>query len=378
MRIFGTGDDHIDEASARWDECRRLHDWFAELVERERPDAVLDGGDIYERASTAGERDYASNWCRRIAEVCPMVIAKGNHDRDKDCAILGKLRAKHPIVVEEGAGVHVLHTAAGPLAVAAMAWPQRNRLLSMVESSEEADNVGQQLIQNVLRGLGDQLAAHNCPRVLLGHFMVDGSEVGAGQPPLIGQPMRVALADLALVRADIVLMSHIHQAQSWNYEGTPIVYCGSSFAQKWGEVDPKGIVEVEIDGHDALWNRIPTPRTPMVMLEGAWTGDAFDGPGKSSVADAEAGAEVRFRYTVDPDLRSAAATAAGAFADELCELGAVNVKVEEVVNPQVRARAPEVAQAKGIRAKLNAMWDARGDELSAERRERIGTMAEEL
>lgn len=76
MKILASGDHHWDEHS-RFDECERIHGWIASQIEYERPDVFLSAGDIYERASTPRERAAVAEWLVRVAETCPVVIAKG-------------------------------------------------------------------------------------------------------------------------------------------------------------------------------------------------------------------------------------------------------------------------------------------------------------
>jgi len=88
-------------------------------------DLRYDGGTLrVEVASTPDERAAAAAWLVAMAEVCPVLLVRGNHDRRRDCALLARLTSKHPIIVEEGASVHHI----GGAAIAAMAWPDRANL----------------------------------------------------------------------------------------------------------------------------------------------------------------------------------------------------------------------------------------------------------
>ena len=93
-------DSHFDEAS-RFEECQRLHAWIADDMAARGVDVVLHGGDLYERRSTPAERRAASDWLRVVADRCPVVIVRGNHDALGDLPLLAKLRTKHPIRVED-------------------------------------------------------------------------------------------------------------------------------------------------------------------------------------------------------------------------------------------------------------------------------------
>lgn len=358
MKIIASADHHFDQHS-RWAECLRVHSWIAELVESERPDVFLSGGDLYERASTPVERAAVADWLVRIAAVCPVVIARGNHDKPRDCEILGRLASAHPIVVEEGADIHVV----GGIAVAAVAWPHRAELLALAgdDGSAGADELASEALRNVLRGLGHELAKFQGPRVLLGHFMIDGSVTSSGQP-LIGHTMNVALSDLGLARADITIGGHVHAPQDWTFDGRPIVYAGSPCRTNFGELEEKSVVLAEFNS-DGLtsWRRVPTPATPMVHVDAevSLEGDVLELRVDPEM-EAVVGAEVRLRYVVDADQREGGKSLAARTRADLLAAGAVDVKVEEVVRPTTRARAPEVAKASTLEEKLRAFWDVKG------------------
>ncbi|MFZ5896786.1 MAG: metallophosphoesterase family protein [Myxococcota bacterium] len=358
MRFLASGDHHFF-ARHRFRECIRVHEWMVDLARDVKPDVFLSGGDVYEAASVPIEREAAAEWTKRMAEVSPLVFAKGNHDRRLDCAILARLRTRHPVIVEEAARVHRL----GGAAIAAMAWPERHHLLSEAGCIEGADTLMRDALQAVLRGLGDELESHDGPRILLGHFMCDGAQASNGQP-LIGMLINVSLAELSLARAHIGVMAHIHMVQGWDVAGAPHRYTGSPYRTDYGQLEKKSVLMFEFDGQRLTHlEEIETPCTPMLHVEALWDdGFCAANEGTASMAAAEQaarrGAEIRFRYHVRAQHREAASAAAHAFADELRGHGAVDVKVEDQVISERRARAPEVARAKSLNEKLSAHWQS--------------------
>jgi DNA repair exonuclease SbcCD nuclease subunit len=376
-RVMASGDHHFDDES-RFAECIRVHRWMVQEARGRSVNLFLSGGDIFERGSSPTEREAVADWLTAMATVCPVVISKGNHDRPLDAGFMRRLRTKHPIIVEEAAGVHVV---AG-VAVAAVAWPDRSRLLAQAGSQSAADDAMRMALQAVLRGLGDQLAQHDAPRVLLGHFMCDGAETSTGQP-LLGQPIRVGLDDLALARAHLILMAHIHMYQIWSCNGAPALYTGSPFRTTFGQLETKSVTLAEFDGQTLVdLQQLETPATRMVQLEEEWldpdgTGDRWvrvdDGAGSVGVRDAE----VRLRLYMPSDKREAARAAAEQVEAELLKQGAVSVKREDQVITEKRARAPEVSQAITAADKLEAYWKAKGYD-PGERRPSIIGKAQQL
>lgn len=378
MRLLASGDNHWRKG-LRFTECLAVHAFMVEQARELNADVFLCPGDVFDEESEPDEREAVADWMTALTEQCPIVIAKGNHDRPLDVAFFRRLKTKHPIIVEERAAVHYVAGAA----IATMAWPDRATLMAALQAekhvgSAAADIDTRRLLQAVLTHLGFQLEQHDGPRILLGHFMVDGSVTSTGQP-LLGMPINVSLADLALARAHLTVMAHIHKAQSWELETGPAIYTGSPFRTDFGQVEPKSILFAEFDGERLLrTEQLETPCAPMVHMETTWNGsswDSFEGP----VAETYRGAELRLRYRVNADQRDSAAASARDWADALvATYGAKSVKVEEVVIATKRARAPEVARAVSVQDKLAAHWASIGYEPETELREALYQGAAEL
>lgn len=351
IRILATGDTHIEEGS-RFEECKRVLRWFVSEVERAKPDLVLHPGDVYDKASTPAEREFAAEFFQALARVCPVVLVKGNHDAPRDLQILAQLEAAHEIQVVEDARVVRVRG----VAVAAMAWPSR--------AGQIDDGVAREAVRATLSGLGAELCAHDGPKVLLGHFDVSGATTGAGQP-LIGGSLTVSLADLALAGADAIVMGHIHQAQDWLVGETPAAYCGSPYRTDFGEMEPKSVLSVGFEFGRAAIERMPTPARPMVDVEAHWHSELGAFLELDPHAPPPAGADVRFRYTVDADRRAIAGKAAAEIkAAWLAEgAGCATVKLEPEVLATTRARegTPAVAQARTLAEKLPLFWTSRKD-----------------
>lgn len=355
MLVLCSGDHHFDERR-RFDECIRVHQWMVELARRERPKLFVSGGDIYERASTPLEREAVAEWLTAMAEVCPVVVSKGNHDRPKDTELMRRLRTRHPIIVEERARVHYV---AG-CAIGALAWPEPAFLTAHAESAEQAGADLRLALQNLLRGLGTELLEHEGPRVLLGHLMVDGSVTSTGQP-LIGQPINVSLSDLSLAGAQLGIIGHIHAAQRFDVGGAQHWYPGSPFRTSFGQLETKLVLLAEFNARGLVGvHEIATPATPMIQLTGAWRPDHGLELTGMETASTLAGAEVRVRYEVALEHRDAARADAQHQRDRLLAAGAVHVQVEELVAVETRARMPDVVVARRPSEKLEAYWAAKG------------------
>jgi DNA repair exonuclease SbcCD nuclease subunit len=373
MRLLASGDNHFAE-HLRFQECIDVHAWMVHQAREVKADVFLDAGDIFDAASSPRERQAVAEWVTAMAEVCPVVFAKGNHDRPLDVALMRRLKTKHPVIVEEACGVH--HVAGAAIAV--MAWPERAHLLAALGDAAAADTGMREALQGALRGLGLQLEQHNGPRILLGHFMVDGSVSSTGQP-LLGMPINVSLSDLAIARADLTVMGHIHMAQRFELPGAgPAFYTGSPFRTDFGQLERKSVLFAEFDGQRLLrTEELETPCTAMLHVESAWDADRRALVFAGDPPRFEQPGEIRLRYQVAAELRDAARVAADELRSLYLTLGAKSVKVEEVVIAERRARAPEVAKATSVQDKLDAHWLSLGYD-PGEQRGELHVMAAEL
>lgn len=399
-RIALIGDSHFD-ASSRFDECVRVHDWIANDIATRGVDLVLHSGDVFERKSNPDERRAVADWLCKVTEHAPVVIVRGNHDAPRDLSIFAKLETKHPIVVEEGAGVHVI----GGCVVGCMAWPTKASVLALgAQSHAEGELLAGEALRNVLRGLGQEMEAtawNGSPKILLAHAMVRASRVSTGQP-LVGCDLELGVEDLALAGADFVALGHIHMPQCFDPSGNVCrnenegflgntaryVYPGSPRRTAFGELEQKGYVVAYFEERGVTWSRVPTPCTPMVHVHAEWVWEnwneeaehrprlVFD-RGEYGLQDL-VGAEVRLRYMVEADRRPEAKAAAEAIRAEWLEAGVLSVKLEEEVVSAGTARAPEVAAAATLPEKLYALWRARNTTPDEERAARLVGKAHQL
>lgn len=380
-RLAHIADSHFDASDPRrFAECIAVHGFIADDLAKRAVDLVLHAGDIYERASTPLERAAVVQWVLHVTAYAPLLIIRGNHDAHRDLEILSELHTAHPVIVEEGAGVHCV---AG-FVVGCLAWPTKAGILAMDRLSHlEGERVAQDALRNVLLGLGQQMdevrearGMQHAPKVLLAHAMVRGCETSTGQP-LVGCDFELGLEDLALARADYVALGHIHMPQDWPPH---VVFPGSPRRTAFGEVEDKGYVVADVFDGFVEWQRVQTPCAPMLLIEDEWGCEegsdhqtwlvGLHGDPDPTKGGYQ-GAEVRFRYTVPADMREAARAAAADVEAYFMKLGAARVKTDPIVRTNGSARAPEVAQAKTIGEKLHALWKARAAEPDPERAERL-------
>lgn len=390
IRVAFVADNQVDERSRLAE-----HDRVMEFVAHDAADrgciATLHGGDAFERRSTARERESVRVFLDAVHPM-PFVLAGGNHEAPGEVVELhdpDRLRFAY-----ERPEVIVVGDAPDCVAVAVLPWPRKTWLLEALGQAvapEESDRVARECLRDVLRGFREQLHAFPGPRILLAHAERAGAKTDPDQPECPGLSLALTDEDFALSGADVALLGHIHMPQDWNTPGAlPVIYAGSPRRTAYanGELVPKGYVVVEFGVRDAdgrlpvTWERVPTPATPMVLVEAEFEVDLELGPGLretagSLVFEAEH-AEIRFRYRFPADQRDAANECARRWVDRWKSEGAADVKLEAIPIPVVTARAPQVATAETLRERLMALWEARGDVPQPERRERLFAYAEQL
>lgn len=356
-RVAFITDLHICRES-RWAETLRIMDWCVSKFAELRPDVIALGGDTFDRKPDVGEMHVVAEWLVSLASIAPVVGVKGNHCPD-GISVFNLLEAAHPIRIVEHPE---LHTAAG-IEFALLPWPRKANLLAALPDAgkEQAQQVGNELLVNVLRGLG--LSSTTGPRCFVGHVQPRGAKVSTGQPLAPGADFELGTEDLALANCDAYLLGHIHLPADLEANGKPCLMGGSFRRTAYGEVEEKSVVVVDFDDQNGTRvARETIPCADMFLVEANWVDD-LDGarlafhPYPIPVTD---GCDIRIRYLVTPDQRSAARAAAEIERARLLALGARDVKLDPQVIPTSTARAPEVALAVTTAAKLQAMWRLRG------------------
>ena len=201
-------DQHFD-SSSRWEEHLRIMSWVSADLRARRPDAILLGGDLFERRPNPEEMRAAIEWVRELADVADVCMIYGNHEPHESLFPFSKLRASHEIALFSEPGVW--RRSWGD--VACLPWPRRAELLARLGdvSHEQANEVAHGALQSVLRGLGAELRRQSGARIFLGHVQMRAARVSSGQPLEVGAPFELGLEDLSLVGADAYLIGHIHR-----------------------------------------------------------------------------------------------------------------------------------------------------------------------
>ena len=260
---------------------------FDELIdyglERE-VDLVIFAGDAFKtrNPNPTHQRAFARR-IKRLADAgVPVVLLIGNHDlptmvqKASSVDIFRTLDVPNVIVgrVEE---VHTIETRRGPVQVATVPYPVRQRLLAHDDyrglSIKQLDEALQRIVTENIQALAKQLDPE-IPAVLTAHLSISGATYGSERSVMIGRDAVVLKSALADPAWDYVALGHIHKHQSLNGDSRPpVVYSGSLERIDFGEEgQPKGFCWVELArgkttrGWTAAWEFIEVDARPFVTV----------------------------------------------------------------------------------------------------------------
>ncbi|MGA9531643.1 MAG: exonuclease SbcCD subunit D [Anaerolineales bacterium] len=218
------------------------------------------------------QREFAVR-IKRLADYCPTLLLVGNHDmpgspaRANSVDIFRALQVPNVIVGHRAEG-QVVETRRGPVYLAWVPYPMRNRLLSRKEHQgktiDELEQLLRQTVSDIVRQLAEQAIDQPMPRVLAGHFSVAEAKLGSERSVMLGRDVAVNNSTLAESAWDYVALGHIHKHQVLNPGGyPPVVYAGSLERIDFGEEgEDKGFCWVELERGGTTWNFVPVHARP--------------------------------------------------------------------------------------------------------------------
>jgi exonuclease SbcD len=266
---------------------RRVLDFlerFDELIEyglARDVDLVIFAGDAYKRRrpSPTYQRAFAKR-VKRLADAgVPVVLLVGNHDlptmvqKASSVDIFSTLEVPN-VTVASVEDVHKIETKRGPVQVATVPYPVRQRLLTHDDfrglSIEELDEALQRIVSENIEALKRTLEP-NVPAVLTAHLSVSNATYGSERSVMVGRDAVVLKSALDDAAWDYVALGHVHKHQSLNGDNQPpIVYAGSLERIDFGEEDdPKGFCWIELgcgEATETTWEFVEVGARPFVTI----------------------------------------------------------------------------------------------------------------
>ncbi len=262
----------------------RVRDFLARLDEvvdyalTHQADLAVFAGDAFKSRDPepTQQREFAHR-IKRLADAIPTLLLVGNHDMPAmavKASSVDIFRALDVpgVIVGHRPGSQVVPTRRGPLFLAWMPYPMRNRLLAREEHQaktiEELELALRQVVADVLQDLAEQAAAQDMPRLLAAHFSVAEARLGSERTVMLGRDVAVQRSSLADPAWDYVALGHIHKHQDLNAGShPPVVYSGSLERIDFGEEgEPKGFCWVELARGHSDWQFVPVAARPFRTL----------------------------------------------------------------------------------------------------------------
>lgn len=294
----------------------RIDDVAVHAIDNEA-DLVVFAGDAFHRRDPNPTllREFGHR-IGQLANKVPILLLAGNHDapgmaaRANSIDIFEALEVPGVIVGNRPEG-RVVETRSGPVYLAWLPYPTRNRLLSLEEnqgkSIEELELALREAVTAIVGKLAKEAAAHDMPRVLAGHFTVDQAFFGSERAVMIGRDIAVNLDVLADQAFDYIALGHIHKHQSLNGDAYPsVVYSGSLERIDFGEEkEDKGFCWVQLEHGKTTWEFVPVAARPFKTVRVDATAAEIEDPMMAvlgALSDEQlAGTVVKVIVTMRPD-----------------------------------------------------------------------------
>lgn len=351
-------------------------------------------GDLYDAGSDVFSRNAWVDRIRQMANVAPVVICYGNHDRDGDLYLLSQIGAKWPIhVIDRPQTIHV-RTPQGPtIAVFVLPYPHPSGFVAAGTPTADVVGIARTALDAIFMEAGARLEAArkmSQPTLFVGHANVGGSRMSTGQP-LIGK--EIELDEQLLMRLGDCpkVLNHIHLPQ----EIGGAILTGSITAMSWGETEAKRYVRIDYamdtsDADDVLgtlkqaglfavpmampwkWTALSCPLdTPqLVLVEARFENMTFTYDVDPSTVSAKAHVRVRVRFqeTERQFFEYGKSQVVEAFAH------VAKLQIEPICEADRGLRAPEVAAAKTLPEKLRAWCEANGEAVPEDLEAAVGDL----
>lgn len=359
-------DSHFDERLPM-EEAVQLHEVFLDQAHAAGVDAILHAGDLHNRMSSPEVREAAGNFLQRAAHIAPVVVVGGNHDPRLDLAVYRRVKARHPVLVEQ-TGIRILELPLADgreLGVVTLPWFDKGYLVAQAREQNPTSTDAQAALAltQVLEGLSLEVNGlrDRMPCVGLGHLLIGGAAPSIGQT-LIGVALEIQPEDLMSAGVVCWLLGHVHRSQSW-VDGR-VGYSGSLQRLNHGEPERKGWRRLELfPDPEAIGGAtieaiefVEVPALEIVHLDVDWTDEhsraqlAQGAPMLEASLAFPAGARVRIRYAIRPE--DTGLVDRDRLKAVLLAKGAGNVKIEPEVRTTVRVRSEAIAHAQGIPAQV--------------------------
>ncbi len=244
------------------------------VIDEEKPDAVLIAGDIYDKAVPSAEAvQLFDDFLCRLQAKCPQIfVISGNHDSPERIAFASRLieaSGVHLSPVYNGRiEPHVLHDEYGEVLIYMLPFVRPSHVRHALEAASDEQIVTYtDAIRAALRQAGPD-PEKRC--VLVAHQFVTGASRTESEDISVGGLDNVDASVFA--GFDYVALGHIHRAQNIGTGGV-IRYCGTPLKYSFSEAkDEKTVTIVDLGKKGEVSVRtVPlTPKREMREIRGTY------------------------------------------------------------------------------------------------------------
>lgn len=385
---YGAIDPQTGISSRVLDFLRRI-DELIEFAGENEADLAIFAGDAFKSRypGPTHQREFARR-IKRLAEICPVVLVVGNHDLPAMTQKASSVEIFHTldvpnVIVGRTDKLHWIETRRGPVQVATVPYPMRQRLLTREDAAgatiAEIDGMLEEVVEQIIANLAQEVDT-SVPAVLTGHFSVSGAHYGSERSVMLGRDVVVLKSALMDPAWDYVALGHIHHHQNLTERdkgAPPVVYSGSLERVDFGEEnEAKGFCWVGLERGNTVWEFVEVAARPFVTIrvDARNTDDPTQAVLNKIAKQDVAGAVVRVLVTTTPE--NDPLVRDGDIAKELREaahVAAIQHEVEYVARTRLGDASPESLTPLELLERYLI-----GKEVSAERGEVLMEHAEAL
>lgn len=272
MKLIHLSDLHLGKrvfAFSMLEDQRHILSQITALVEKERPDAVLIAGDVFDKPTPSAEAvtlldDFLVDLSRL---ACPVFLISGNHDSPERLAFGGRLMA--------GSGIHLAPVYDGqvrPFLLQDRHGPVALYLLPFLKPAHVRRFFPDAEISSYTDALAAAIGAMDIDptlrSVLVTHQFVTGAARSESEELSVGGTDNVDASVFAPF--DYVALGHLHSPQNVGRE--TLRYCGTPLPYAFSEKTQKSVTVVELEekGRTAVRTIPLTPLRKLVELRGSY------------------------------------------------------------------------------------------------------------
>lgn len=291
MRILHTSDWHLGQSLnryQRYDEFSKFFDWLANTIEKEKIDALLVAGDIFDTTtpSNRAQELYYRFLCRVSNSCCSnIIIIAGNHDSPTFLEAPKELLRTMNIHVigtpsqDPADEVILLHDQRDePSAIVCSVPYLRDRDVRVALPGESIQDKSANLIAGIKQhysrvaeiAVAKQKELGEIPIIGMGHLFTAGGQThkdDGTRELYVGNLAHIAAGDLPNC-FDYLALGHLHQSQTvsgkqyWRYSGSPLPM---SFAEADQQ---KFVLIVEFEGKKPQIKEVEIPKFQLLKKVG--------------------------------------------------------------------------------------------------------------